>query len=189
MHPVPSPPALTFALDLKLSAISELPQSASRGARDFGASLVRFRYDLPGCSPTSDVSDRVSPAQETFTSRLSTIRSPSLSLDITTAATGQFPPVGLSPTRTAASFAAPDPNVHVDALGSSTRTTDADAGFHGRDNRGSTCWRGCQRSRDLRRSKGASALRWIPYMAIWVSSAYLRENGSLDRFLFRFRGP
>src|SRR5713226_9572940 len=41
---------------------------------------------------------------------------------MTTAATGQFLPVGLSPTRTAASFAAPDPSVHVDALGSSKRT-------------------------------------------------------------------
>ena len=91
-------------------------------ARDFGASLVRFRCDLPGCSPPLTDLTRFPQPQETFTSRLSTIRSPSSSLDITTAATGQFPPVGLSPTRTAASFAAPDPSVHVDALGSSSRT-------------------------------------------------------------------
>ena len=43
--------------------ILELPQSASRGARDFGASLVHFRYDLPGCSSPFGGSDRGLPSQ------------------------------------------------------------------------------------------------------------------------------
>jgi hypothetical protein len=43
---------------------------------------------------------------ETFTSGLSTVRSPSLSPDMTTVATGQFPPAGLSPAGSAASVAA-----------------------------------------------------------------------------------
>ena len=57
---------MAFAWGLKLSATSTLPQSVSRGASDFGASLVRFRYDLPGCSPPFDGSDQVSPATGDF---------------------------------------------------------------------------------------------------------------------------
>ena len=55
---------------------------------DFVASLVCFRYGLPGCSPPC--TDRTGTPQPsgTFTSRLSTDRSPSPSLDITTTVTG-----------------------------------------------------------------------------------------------------
>jgi hypothetical protein len=71
--------------------ILQLPQSASRGARDFGASMVRFRCDLPGCSSPFGGSDRAfAQPTETFTSRLSMGWSPAPSLDITTAATGQL---------------------------------------------------------------------------------------------------
>jgi len=53
-----------------------------------------------------DGSDRVSPAAETFTSGLSTCRSPFTLPDITTVALGYTPPAGLSPAGTAASIAA-----------------------------------------------------------------------------------
>src|SRR5262249_19700312 len=43
----------------------------------------------------------------TFTSGLSTVRSPSPLPDMTTVATGQFPPAGLSPTGSTTSVAAP----------------------------------------------------------------------------------
>ncbi len=52
-------------------------------------------------------SDRVSPAAETFTSGLSTRRSPSASPDMTTVARGHSPLAGLTPAGTAASIAAP----------------------------------------------------------------------------------
>ena len=53
-----------------------------------------------------DGSDRVSPATETFTSGLSTCRSPFTLPDIATVALGCTPPAGLSPAGTAASIAA-----------------------------------------------------------------------------------
>ena len=56
-------------------------------AVDFVASLVRFRYSLPGCSPLLYGSDWNAQPSGTFTSRLSTDRSPSPLLDITTTAT------------------------------------------------------------------------------------------------------
>jgi len=71
---------------------------------------VCFRYDLSVCSPPSADLTGLPQPSETFTSRLPMNWSPASSLDMTTAATGQFLPVGLSPTRTAASFAAPDPD-------------------------------------------------------------------------------
>ena len=52
------------------------------------ASLVRFRYGLPGCSPPCTDRTGTSQPSGTFTSRLSTVRSPSPLLDITTTATG-----------------------------------------------------------------------------------------------------
>ena len=54
----------------------------------FVASLVRFRCGLPGCLPPC--TDRTGTPQPsgTFTSRLSTVRSPSPSLDMTTTVTG-----------------------------------------------------------------------------------------------------
>ena len=64
------------------------PAIRSTRASHFVASLVRFRYGLPGCSPPC--TDRTGTPQPsgTFTSRLSTDRSPSPSLDITTTVTG-----------------------------------------------------------------------------------------------------
>ena len=66
----------------------DTPAIRSTRAVDFVASLVRFRYGLPGCSPPC--TDRTGTPQPsgTFTSRLSTDRSPSPPLDITTTATG-----------------------------------------------------------------------------------------------------
>ena len=53
------------------------------------ASLVRFRYSLPGClPPCTDQTGILPQPPGTFTSRLSTDRSPSPLLDITTTATG-----------------------------------------------------------------------------------------------------
>jgi hypothetical protein len=69
------------------------------------ASLVRFRCGLPGCLPPC--TDRTGTPQPsgTFTSRLSTDRSPSPSLDMTTTVTGLLL-AGLSPAGMAASLAA-----------------------------------------------------------------------------------
>ena len=72
---------------------------ASRFASATTCSFARLPADLTG-SPRPT---------ETFTSRLPMSWSPSPPLDMTTAATGQFLPMGLSPTRTTASFAAPEP--------------------------------------------------------------------------------
>jgi hypothetical protein len=53
------------------------------------ASLVRFRYSLPGClPPCTDQTGILPQPPGTFTSRLSTDRSSSPLLDITTTATG-----------------------------------------------------------------------------------------------------
>ncbi len=64
------------------------PAIRSTRASHFVASLVRFRCGLPGCSPPC--TDRTGTPQPsgTFTSRLSTDRSPSPSLDITSTVTG-----------------------------------------------------------------------------------------------------
>jgi hypothetical protein len=51
-------------------------------------------------------SDRVAPAPETFTPRLSTRRSPFALLGMTTVASGPLPPAGLAPAGTAVSIAA-----------------------------------------------------------------------------------
>ena len=66
----------------------DTPAIRSTRVSHFVASLVRFRYGLPGCSPPC--TDRTGTPQPsgTFTSRLSTDRSPSPSLDITTTVTG-----------------------------------------------------------------------------------------------------
>jgi hypothetical protein len=57
-------------------------------ATHYVASLVRFRYGLPSCSPPC--TDRTGTPQPSgaFTSRLPTVRSPFPSLDITTTVTG-----------------------------------------------------------------------------------------------------
>ena len=71
------------------SALPTLPQIRSTRAVDFVASLVRFRYSLPGClPPCTDQTGILPQPPGTFTSRLSTDRSSSPLLDITTTATG-----------------------------------------------------------------------------------------------------
>ena len=76
----------------------DTPAICSTRASHFVASLVRFRYGLPGCSPPC--TDRTGTPQPsgTFTSRLSTDWSPSPSLDITTTVAGS-PSVGGTLTR------------------------------------------------------------------------------------------
>ena len=65
------------------------PAIRSTRAVDFVASLVRFRYSLPGClPPCTDQTGILPQPPGTFTSRLSTDRSSSPLLDITTTATG-----------------------------------------------------------------------------------------------------
>src|SRR5215467_12820541 len=88
MYPVPSRCALAFA--------GELSARHSRCWR-FRGLQVHHCYDLLSCSP---------PLQETFTSGLSTVRSPSPLPDITTVATGQAPPAGLTPAGPTTSVAA-----------------------------------------------------------------------------------
>src|SRR3984893_18622760 len=65
------------------------PAIRSTRAVDFVASLVRLRYSLPGClPPCTDQTGILPQPPRTFTSRLSTDRSSSPLLDITTTATG-----------------------------------------------------------------------------------------------------
>jgi hypothetical protein len=66
----------------------KIPAIRSTRASHFVASLVRFRYGLPGCSPPCTDQTGTPQPSGTFTSRLSTDRSPSPPLDITTTATG-----------------------------------------------------------------------------------------------------
>jgi hypothetical protein len=66
----------------------KIPAIRSTRASHFVASLVRFRYGLPGCSPPYTDQTGTPQPSGTFTSRLSTDRSPSPPLDITTTATG-----------------------------------------------------------------------------------------------------
>src|SRR5271170_875795 len=61
------------------------PAIRSTRAVDFVASLVRFRYSLPGClPPCTDQTGILPQPPGTFTSKLSTDRSSSPLLDITT---------------------------------------------------------------------------------------------------------
>src|ERR1019366_7815079 len=80
------------------SALPKFPQSVPRGLRHFVASLVRFRYGLPGCSPPCTDPTGIAQPSGTFTSRLSTDQSPSPLLDITTTVAGS-PSVGGTCTR------------------------------------------------------------------------------------------
>src|SRR5215467_6673124 len=94
IHPVPS--RCTFAFAGELSA-RHSQCWRFRGLR------VHHCYDLLSCSP---------PLQETFTSGLSTVRSASPLPDMTTVATGQFPPTGLTPAGPTTSVAAQLPAPH-----------------------------------------------------------------------------
>jgi hypothetical protein len=82
------------------------PAIRSTRAAHFVASLVRFRYGLPSCSPPC--ADRTGTPQPSgaFTTRLSTDWSPSPLLVITTTVTGLLLLAGLAPAGMAASFAA-----------------------------------------------------------------------------------
>ena len=84
----------------------EIPAIRFARGTDFVASLVRFRYGLPGCSPPC--TDRTGSPQPsgTFTTRLSTDWSPSPLLVMTTTVTGLLLLAGLSPAGMAASLAA-----------------------------------------------------------------------------------
>jgi hypothetical protein len=82
------------------------PAIRSTRAAHFVASLVRFRYGLPSCSPPC--ADRTGTPQPSgaFTTRLSTDWSPSPLLVITTTVTGLLLLAGLAPAGMAAGFAA-----------------------------------------------------------------------------------
>jgi len=87
---------------LKRSASSGIPQNPLHVGLVFRGFPIRFRYDLSACSPPlADLTGLPRPTK-TFTSRLPMSWSPFPSLDMTTAATGQFLPMGLSPIRTTA---------------------------------------------------------------------------------------
>jgi len=76
----------------------DTPAIRSTRATHFVASLVRFRYGLPSCLPPGTDRTGMPQPSGTFTTRLSTARSPSPSLDITTTVAGS-PSVGGTCTR------------------------------------------------------------------------------------------
>src|SRR5207302_9420149 len=82
------------------------PAIPSTRVSHFVASLVRFRYGLPSCSPPCTDQTGTPQPSGPFTSSLSADRSPSPSLDITTTVTGLLLLAGLSPAGMAASLAA-----------------------------------------------------------------------------------
>ncbi len=84
----------------------DAPAIRSTRVAHFVASLVHFRYGLPGCSPPC--TDRTGTPQPSgaFTTRLSTDWSPSPLLVITTTVTELLLLAGLAPAGMAASFAA-----------------------------------------------------------------------------------
>ena len=134
---------------LKTLGILDTPTNPLPVGHAFRGFPIRFRYDLSACSPPSADLTGLPQPTETFTSRLPMNWSPSSSLNMTTAATGQFLPVGLSPTRTAASFAAPDPGVPYSSTGLFRNTRfrvglqESNAGCrNGTRGRGPTCGRG-----------------------------------------------
>ena len=100
-HRWPSP-------DVERFGTPEVPHHPLQMGRSFAASPVRYSLGpVKLLASLADPAGYFSRSSETFTSGLSTGRSPSPSLDITTVATEQVPPVGLPPTGTTASIAAP----------------------------------------------------------------------------------
>ena len=97
------------------SALSRPPRSDPRGER---ISRLTGSLSLRPAKLLASLPNRpeLSPATETFTSGLPTGWSPFPSPDITTVVSGRSPPAGLSPARTAASFAAP-PLCHLGVAG------------------------------------------------------------------------
>ncbi len=86
------------------------PHHPLQMGRTFAASPVRYSLQPAKLLATlADLTGYFSQPSVAFTSRLSTGRSPFPPLDITTVATEQVPPAGLSPAGTSASIAAPTP--------------------------------------------------------------------------------
>jgi len=89
------------------------PHHPLQMGRTFAASPVRYSLRPAKLLATlADLTGYFSQPTVAFTSRLSTGRSPFPSLDITTVATEQVPPAGLSPAGTSASIAAPSPSTY-----------------------------------------------------------------------------
>jgi hypothetical protein len=111
-HPVTSPTTLAFATWRSARHSRRSPPSASSGGDISG---LHWFACATACRVASLLgrSDQVIPAPETFTSGLSTDRSPAPLPDMTTVVSGHSPPVGLSPTGTAASIAAPPRGRHA----------------------------------------------------------------------------
>ena len=106
--PVPSPTALAFAEASTARHSQVPPSSASDGTLIFAASLVRYSLRPVDLLATlADLTGYYSQPTEAFTPGLPTGRSPFPPPGITTVATEQVPPAGLSPTGTSASIAEP----------------------------------------------------------------------------------
>ena len=92
----------------KGSALPKFPSSVSDGGWFRGYTGSLLRCGLSSCSPPcTDLTRNFPQPTGTFTPELPASRSPFSSSGITTVATEQFPPAGLSPARTSASIAAP----------------------------------------------------------------------------------
>jgi len=117
-HPVASPSTWAFATWRWARHSRRSPPSASSGGDISGLHWFAF---ATACRVASLLgrSDEVPLAPEAFTSGLSTDRSPSPLPDMTTVVSGPSPPVGLSPTGTAASIAASPRDRHVALAGAS----------------------------------------------------------------------
>jgi hypothetical protein len=87
------------------SALPTVPPSASSGCSFSGLRGSRPLRPVDWLASLADPTGSPRPT-ETFTPELSAVRSPSSPSGMTTVATGQSPPVGLSPTRASASIAA-----------------------------------------------------------------------------------
>jgi len=111
--PVPSPTALAFTEASAVRHSQVPPSSASDGTLIFAASPVRYSLRPVELLASLGGSDRALPQPtEAFTPGLPMGRSPFPSPGITTVATEQVPPAGLSPTGTSASVAAPGPSTY-----------------------------------------------------------------------------
>jgi hypothetical protein len=109
--PVPSPMTLAFTKASTVRHSRVPPSSASDGTLIFAASLVRSSLrPVELLASLADLTGYYSQPTEAFTPGLSTARSPFPPPGITTVATEQVPPAGLSPTGTSASIAAPNPS-------------------------------------------------------------------------------
>jgi hypothetical protein len=107
MHPVPSPPTLAFVPSVQTRHSRTSRKSVSRGGH-----ISELHYGSLALQPAdlftllTDQTGFPSSLRGFFTTGLSTVGSPPPSPVIATVATGQFPPAGLTPARTAASIAA-----------------------------------------------------------------------------------